>query len=631
MPSAAASLRMISPAKLLAPAKLLPSQIVAAFHHHKRKNASPASVHSPFQRKLSLEARVDSTDKLTLEETPQLPPIDSPFCRLIKEAAPDELHHLVRDFFHETYIEHMSRRSSESDLLDSILEAFYCLFRHVLLLQEITHNEIPHDTLHSVRHVFDRYVFSELVMTECSDLATMTPKQMAKVLSFVNFYMDHWSETAFPDDSYSRMEEFKSEYLRRGVHEQVRSMVENRILLFDDDEIIENENGTLCTRISEDMSLIVSSQLAVAAEFLPLSMTPAVLRACNEELHNLAGAFMFHIETSWKIMSVERLCCCINDAQILLEQFETCNETILDSADDASENLLTEFSLLAIHSTRFLCERLIIDLKEGYLLSVGTIAWEQDGALMDTIVATLRDYFGDIFHWLPADYFFPKVLKTCLDLILSNYVDSFFANTMVDGLKNRNNAAHTIKADREKLWQFFAVDHNEHLGCAGFYDKPNLWNKLSILTAMSNTLGTNNSQPASLLQDDFLLMLKEFGSESGTAAILHLFGLQCRRSSKLEAQTWHETIALAQEHAAMQGLDANAAGVRYQIPDLRNSRFITNMRVGKRVSKGGRRLDLANTNKLLHKPVASRLVMSSRKMFQFDNNLITTWRLAKEV
>jgi hypothetical protein len=175
-----------------------------------------------------------------------------------------------------------------------------------------------------------------------------------------------------------------------------------------------------------------------------------------------------YIEAFWKIMSVERLCCCINDAQTLLEQFETCNETILDSADDASETLLTEFSLLAIHSTRFLCERLIMDLKEGYLQSIGTIAWERDCALMDTIVATLKDYFGDILHRVSADYFFPKVLKTCLDLILSNYVDSFFVNTMVDGLQNHSKAVHAMKADREKLWQFFAVDHNQHLGCAGF-------------------------------------------------------------------------------------------------------------------------------------------------------------------
>ena len=68
-----------------------------------------------------------------------------------------------------------------------------------------------------------------------------------------------------------------------------------------------------------------------------------------------------------------------------------------------------------------------LDLKEGYLQCVGTIAWEKDGAFMDTIIATLKDYFGDILNWVPADYFFPKVLKTCLDLILSNYVDSFFA------------------------------------------------------------------------------------------------------------------------------------------------------------------------------------------------------------
>ena len=620
----------MSPSKLLAPAKLLPSQIVAVFHHHKRKNPPAASIH-PLQKKLSLEPRRSSIEgePNADEEAPQLPPIDSPFCRLVKQASPDELHHLVREFLHQAYNEHMSSGCSSERDLNSILEAFYSLFRHVLSLEEIPPKDIPQDIIHSVRQEFDCYVFPQLVMTECSDLATMTPKQIAKVLSFVNFYMDHWKETRFPEDRGHRMEEFKSEYLRRGVHDQVRSMVENRILLLDDEEIVENENGTLCTRISEDVSLIVSSQLAVAAESLPHSMTLAVLRACNEELHNLAGALMFHIEASWKNMSVERLCCCINDAQTLLEQFETCNETILDSADEASENLLTEFSILAIHATRFLCERLIMDLQEGYLQCVGTIAWEKDGAFMDTIVATLKDYFGDIFNWVPADYFFPKVLKTCLDLILSNYIDSFFANTMVDGLQNRNNAVHTIKADREKLWQFFAVDHSEHLGCAGFYDKPNLWNKLCILTAMANTLGVN-SQPVSL-QDDFVVMLKEFGSESGTAAILHLFGLQCRRSSKSEAQIWHETIALAQEHAAMQGLDTRAAGVRYRIPDLRNSRFIKNMRAGKKVSSSGRRLDLTNTNKLVQKPVASKLVMSSRKMFQFDHNLITTWRLAEEL
>ena len=628
MPSAVASLRKMSPTKLLKPMKHASSQLMAGFNT-KRKVASIRPFSSnPSDSSQREDSYDDDNEEPAMKDEESFPSsMESHFFHLVQRTPAHELRNVVRHFFQEVYLEQISVAcSGEADggNLDDMLEALYILFRHVLSLQDS-----PHDVLDAVRQEFDAYVFPLLVLTECENLSAISPKQIAKILSFVSFYMTHWSDTLFPEDRLTSMEQLSSEYLRRGVHDQVRFMVENRLLLLADDEVVESENGILCTRISEDVDLIITSQLEVAAESLPPNMTPAVLRACNEELHNLAGGFMFHIEASWKIMSVERLCCCINDAQLLLDQFEARNESLLGVEDEVSEHFLAEFSLVALHATRFLCERLLTDLKDDHLLKIGSAAWEQDGTIIDTVVITLKDYFGDIINWVPAAYFFPKILKTCLDLILSNYVESFFANTMACGLQNRDKAAATLTSDRDKLLQFFGVDNDEYLGCAGFYDRPTLRRKLVIIEGIANILQAN-SKPAGL-QEDFQVLLKGLGVESGAAAIFHIFGLQNRRIGKSEAQVWHETIALAQEHLLMQ--DSNGAGdaVRHHVPDLRNSVHLKKMKkAGRLRNKNG--LDLTNTNRLIQpQPAVSKLVSSSRKMLLADRNLITSWRLKEEL
>ena len=595
------------------------SKQVGTVFSSKRKDAT--SIH-PVKKKLCIEpSRNVSFDEET-EDAFSEPP-DSPFVRLVKQNydAKDDLRGAIREFFHEEYLEHMLDSTSSSSGLDNMLEVFYLLFRHVCILS--LEGGLSQDIVDTARQELDSYAFPHLsFQCECENLSSMTPKQIAKVLSFVTFYQEHWKETTFPRDRNTRMEELKSEYLRRGVHDQVRSMVENRLLLLDEDDVVENEDGTLCTRIGEDVALIVGCQISVARESLPGSMLSVVLRACNEEMQNLAGGLMFHIESNWRTMSVERLCCCINDAQILLEQFENRNESILhtDEHDDVTEILLKEFSLLSIHATRFLCERLFLDLRDDILEKIGAAEWGQGGGMIDTVVVTLKDYFEDIEEWIPADYFFPKVLKTCIDLILSNYVDAFFANTMAHGLYDRTNAVDTLQSDWAKLWEFFGTDQKEYHGRAGFYDKVSLWHRLHILEVMANILATN-SQPAGL-QGEILVLLKELGSESGSAAILHLFGLQQRRISASEAQEWHETIAMAQEHARMQC--AVLAPV-YQIPDLRNSPYIKRMRRSQRLLNDGM-LDMSNTDKLVRRRVSSNLVNSSRKMFA-SGNLISAWKV----
>jgi hypothetical protein len=314
----------------------------------------------------------------------------------------------------------------------------------------------------------------------------------------------------------------------------------------------------------------------------------------------------------------------------MIDHFERLNEsTLVDFEEDREgscnycvtpESLLKEFSLVAIHATRFLCELLLLDVKQDYLLKIGTQIWETSESIMETVILTLQDFFEDIINWIPSKYFFPKILKTCVDLVLTNYVDSFFVNTMSLGLKHPNVAIERLQSDRLKLWHFFGIDHEEYIGQAGFYNKFALCERLHMLQVMSRILAVQSQ--SDLEPAEFEFIIRELGSEYGAAAIFHMFGLQQRTISKDEAQTWHETVAFALEHARMQGSDENSF---YHTPDIRNSPFVRKMPVAEQMKVG---LDLSTTNKLVTNGnvICNRntLIVSSQKLI--CRNVMTTWR-----
>lgn len=553
-----------------------------------------------------------SVSCIEVESIPQV--INPPFVKLVNDTEPSTLRQAMGDFLHQEY-NHVIEAGDPSiaDPVSVEMDAFSTLFRHVLSLESLPiAKEMAYEEL-------NEYISPRLTL-RCEGMSTLTPKQIAKLIFRLSNYYEYHQQ-AYPAKDYPHschLEELKSEYLRQGVHNQVKSMVDNRLLLLHDDEAIENDDGTLSTRLPEDVALISEMQLAVARESLGESMLPDVLRACNEELLNLVGGMMFYIETSWKTVSVERLCACVNDAQSLLDQCDARNEHILGNTEDneedeSSHELLKEFSLLSLHAARYLCERIFIDL--DILATVGTKEWEKDdNQVIDVALETLRDYFDDFKQWIPAEYYFPKILKNCMDFLLRFYLESFFTNTMANGLNNLAKAVERLQMDWSKLWDFFGSENIAYHGRAGFYGKENVWHRLHILEATICIL-TTTSEPAKV-QGQMSAILKQLGPDTGIAAVLHLFGLQRRRIKAKEAEEWHATIALAYEHACMQSL----CEPLYQIPDLRNSKFVRRMRS----SKVGDVNTL--TNRLVKsRPLASvRMAQNSKSIV--DHRAFASWR-----
>jgi hypothetical protein len=153
------------------------------------------------------------------------------------------------------------------------------------------------------------------------------------------------------------------------------------------------------------------------------------------------------------------------------------------------------------------------------------------------MIATFKDYFKDLETWImSSDYYFPKILKICLDAILHTYMQSFFSNTMANGVKHAAVVADELRDDYVRLAEFFnGPSCDKYHGSGGFYTQHAINERLRVLMRMA-TLVDPHTRPMGEI-GDIKAVLSEFHSGGqGSAIVLHLAGLhKCRRSQESTA------------------------------------------------------------------------------------------------
>ena len=407
-------------------------------------------------------------------------------------------------------------------------------------------------------------------------------------------------------------------YLERAVRRELRELVQRSASLLCDnsDDLRRNQQGHVVSGHPERIVFMIQSQLSVAQDILPSKYTAVVLRACHEELSRLVVAdLMLQIGTQWHSMGSSQFCAIINDAFRLSELMDDVNSEYLSSAESSQENhgeaLLSDLAELSMHALTFLCQRILLDLREPtpILTSVGSAAWQKEEptqqAAMERTVATLRDYLGDIQQGLVSDYYFPKILKTMVDLVLQMYVESFFANTMAKEARPDPLAtARALRRDYTCLATFFNEDllFVDYFQRGGFYSKDEISTRLGIIQSLSSLMDPTNAPEE--LQEHVQNVLQCFGPYNGAPAVLHLAGLRRRYNASEKSVEWLRLIARAQQQQP--AAPPTTAILGCQLPDLRNSPHIQKLvldpqEVTRRISQ--RSLSLAQkTSRLLAKP-----------------------------
>ena len=377
------------------------------------------------------------------------------------------------------------------------------------------------------------------------------------------------------------------------------------------DDIRRDADGKLVTGLPEQVTFIFNQQIKIASERLPEEYRQDILIASNQELSSMVSDWTLRVSSEWATLGTAYFCAIINDTSRLSDYCEERHEEMLTRDDliEASHKVTRDIAELSLHATKYLCERIMHDLREPehILDSVGGADWANPEAHspIDRTIATFKDFFADIEDWLDCAYFFPKVLKHCFDMSLQTYLESFFANTMVGGVKDPAAVAAELEEDYLRLAVFFNGEHfMEYHGRGGFYSQKTINDRLRVLQQMAALLDPSNL-PANLtfeIQD----IVANFGeSESGGPAVLHLVGLRPRHGV---VDTIHWLKHIAQAKKALANMDeSEKPALLCKLPDVRNSKMLRKVRppppsaIPRQISKASRPF-AESTAKLLHRP-----------------------------
>jgi Exocyst complex component Sec6 len=439
-----------------------------------------------------------------------------------------------------------------------------------------------------------------------SALSEMTPRDAAAIVAWIQL----WDDTLFQSyhhegcggpcpDSHgfaTDRDMLMDLYVERAVVRELavlRDQLQLRNLLAEEDDILRKspDDGSMVSTVPEQITFMVDSQIRVARECLPEKCVSTVLEACNRQLSLLVGDWMLAVGSDWKNIPTHWFCTIVNDSTRLAELCEERNQSVLSSLDDnnasriAADAIVREFQELASHSILFLCENIVSQLREPepILSIVGARGWESDEtqSAIERTIATLKDYYADLELWLAGSYWLPKVLKHCFDLTLQVYVESFFANTLAGGVQDPSRAAEELNEDYLRLVIFYNSDRFEPFhGTGGYYTQQAINSKLHIIRCLSKLVDPN-IEPDDTSGEVQFLMRELIGD---TSAVLHLAGLRKRHKGR-ESVEWLRVVSRAKRALMLTKASSPRAGpgsssipAQYKLPDLRNSKYLSNVR-----------------------------------------------------
>jgi Exocyst complex component Sec6 len=439
-------------------------------------------------------------------------------------------------------------------------------------------------------------------------LPELTPRDAAAIVAWIQ----HWDETLFrsyhhdggdelsPDlDGFATDREMLLDlYVERAVVRELQVLREQlqlgNLLAAEDDVLRKSpDDGSMVSTVPEQITFMVDSQIRVARECLPEICVGTVLAACNRQLSLLVGDWMLAVGSDWKNIPTHWFCTIVNDSTRLAELCEERNQSVLAGVDDdedasrvAADAIVREFQELASHAILFLCENIVSQLREPepILSLVGARGWESDDtqSAIERTIATLKDYYADLEVWLAGSYWLPKVLKHCFDLTLQVYVESFFANTLAGGVQDPSRAAQELNDDYLRLVIFYNSDRFEPFhGTGGYYTQQAINSKLHIIRCLSKLVDPD-VEPDDTSGEVLFLMRELIGDAS---AVLHLAGLRKRHKGR-ESVEWLRVVSKAKRALLLPKVSPRAgpggasfsAAAQYKLPDLRNSKYLSNVR-----------------------------------------------------
>ncbi|KAK8814278.1 hypothetical protein WA158_008140 [Blastocystis sp. Blastoise] len=195
------------------------------------------------------------------------------------------------------------------------------------------------------------------------------------------------------------------------------------------------DTGYYATALPEDIYNLVKMQMQVATDHLKDKTLYLCIKVCVDTLSTYYDYVYTKVTQQPELLEAEELACYINNTKRLADLIEGIPDFLEENFDSDSLNELKEY--IGKQSERYidLCTTMAItiaknifnDIKESKIMETALFSddWleEEDSSAMLTVLSTYEDYFEDLKKWINSKLFYGHVIKTCLELTISDYFE----------------------------------------------------------------------------------------------------------------------------------------------------------------------------------------------------------------
>ncbi|KAG6971069.1 hypothetical protein JG688_00004589 [Phytophthora aleatoria] len=401
--------------------------------------------------------------------------------------------------------------ASKKDLFTPVLEAATQLMVDLEIVQSDVAPCFPSDidVVHLFTSTYNAQLDSEI--TNLSERPDVGIAQRLQIVQWIDYY-----NTEIIKYKHSRasivMDRTSQELMKAYLDEikvQIHTWITN--IWKRDEECVVGPQGELQSTRPNDIVNILKSQISIAQEWLSGRLVGCVVATCLQVLMEELKIRYDSIAGKLETVDAEMLCSFINDAEILQAKCPELVEEISFAETDSEEKeafdtfmgdsldtTSTDIVAFATNACDLIVSKIFHEVEQDTTKLWFSKKWDEGAPLVETLLATLDDYYPDLKKWIFGSFFFSKVVRQCLNRCVKEYCARLTQRTLP--FSNPASTATTVDNDLHNFVEFFNK-YSADLRRTGIRSEEDIKKEFTSLQVISCTLRGEAPPPDSNQQE----------------------------------------------------------------------------------------------------------------------------------
>ncbi|KAG2767510.1 hypothetical protein JG687_00003656 [Phytophthora cactorum] len=401
--------------------------------------------------------------------------------------------------------------ASKKDLFTPVLEAATQLMVDLEIVQSDVAPCFPSDidVVHLFTSTYNAQLDSEIInLSERPDVGIAQRLQIVQWIDYYNTEIIKYKHSRASIVMDRTSQELMKAYLDE-IKVQIHTWITN--IWKRDEECVVGPQGELQSTRPNDIVNILKSQISIAQEWLSGRLVGCVVATCLQVLMEELKIRYDSIAGKLETVDAEMLCSFINDAEILQAKCPELVEEISFAETDSEEKeafdtfmgdsldtTSTDIVAFATNACDLIVSKIFHEVEQDTTKLWFSKKWDEGAPLVETLLATLDDYYPDLKKWIFGSFFFSKVVRQCLNRCVKEYCARLTQRTLP--FSNPASTATTVDNDLHNFVEFFNK-YSADLRRTGIRSEEDIKKEFTSLQVISCTLRGEAPPPDSNQQE----------------------------------------------------------------------------------------------------------------------------------